>query len=51
MDPKAFDDLYRKIMRRTTDGVPGWWRGDDDAAASSMAVARMLGLKVPAMGT
>jgi hypothetical protein len=31
--------------------VPSWWHGEEEAAASSMALARSLGLRTPALGT
>jgi hypothetical protein len=40
---REFEDSLKKGTN--VDGTPAFWKGDDDAARSSMAVAAQLGMR------
>jgi hypothetical protein len=41
----------RGSTRRDPNAPPAFWKGDDDASASSIRLARQLGLAIPELGT
>jgi len=48
MSPEKRRELDRLLENQPVnpDAPPAWWRGDDDAAQSGLAVARALGQRV-----
>lgn len=45
-DEKKLRDFEDSLKVGTNvDGSPSWWRGEDDAYASSMAIASQLGMR------
>lgn len=44
---KEFDRMLAPKVSIAEGGVPSFWKGDADAAASAFAAARALGVKVP----
>lgn len=45
---KEFDDMLEPRPRTPGGGYrPSWWKGDEDAARSNLAMARAMGLPVP----